>query len=141
MPRVRWFVFAFLLVAALAGGILNERGPFDAHPTLSYEQFLGDFAAGRIPRIVQWRDQLEVNRNGQLMTVVVPDGRDLATDLAQARHLGAWSFSGIPDSWLGLYTPAAAIVILIAASLIWATALIRNGWAYARARPWKAVES
>jgi len=134
MPRARWLVVGLLLLAALVGGVLNERGPFDAHTSLSYEQLLDDFGAGRIERIVQWRDQLEVIKGGQLLTVVVPAGRDLPDDLMQARRLGAWSFSQLPDTWLGIHTPAIPILIVVAAVLLWASALARYRRATSRPR-------
>jgi len=126
MPRALWLVVGFLVLATLVGGVLNERGPFDAHPSLSYAQFLDDFGAGQVERIIQWRDQLEVTRQGELLTVLVPAGRDLPADLAQARRLGAWSFSRVPDTWLYLHTPAVPILILVGAALLWATAIARN---------------
>ena len=64
MPRARWFVAGFLLTAAVVGGLLNERGPFDARSSLAYEQFLADVEAGRVERIAQWRDRLEAFLRG-----------------------------------------------------------------------------
>src|SRR3990172_3541879 len=84
MPRARWFVVGFLLVAAVVGGVLNERGPFGAHSALAYDQFLADFQAGKVEQIVQWRDQLEVTEQGAMLSVVVPPERDLRADLGQA---------------------------------------------------------
>ena len=52
MPRARWFVVGFLFAAALVGGVLNERGPFGQHPSLSYTQFLADFQAGDVKQII-----------------------------------------------------------------------------------------
>lgn len=128
MPRARWFVVGFLLVAALVGGVLNARGPFGAHPSLAYTQFLADFQAGRVERIVQWRDQLEVTESGQLLAVTVPPEKDLVADLAQARQAGGVgiNFAHIPDAWLGLFTPWIPILILLAAALIWVTGIARN---------------
>lgn len=126
MPSARWVVGAVLLATVLVGGVLNERGPFDSHVSLSYEQLLDEFGAGRIERIVQWRDELQVTRGGRLLSVIVPAGRDLAADLAQARQQGPWSFSRIPDTWLGIHTPAMPIAIFLAAVLLWTTGIARN---------------
>jgi hypothetical protein len=128
MPRARWFVIGFLLVVAVAGGVLNERGPFAAHPTLAYDQFLVDFEAGRIEQIVRWRDQLEVTDQGALRSVVVPAGRDLPADLAAARRAGGvgLEYAVVPDAWFGLITPYAAGVIAIAGLLLWASAVLRD---------------
>ena len=128
MPRARWFVVGFLLVAAVVGGVLNERGPFDAHPALAYDQFLADFQAGKVEQIVQWRDQLEVTEQGAMLSVVVPPERDLRADLAQARRAGGVgiSYAGLPDAWLGVMTPWVPFLIAVAAVLIWATAIARN---------------
>lgn len=134
MPRARWLVLGALSAVVLVGGFVNERGPFDAHPGLAYEQFLEAFDAGRISRIVQWRDQLEVTRDDRLLSVVVPAGRDLASDLAQARRIGEWSFTAIPDSWVGQSTPVVPLVILSAAIFVWTTALARNRRAVISAR-------
>jgi hypothetical protein len=128
MPRARWLLVAFLLVAAVVGGILNERGPFGAHPGLVYDQFLADFQAGNVDRIVQWRDRLEVTEHGALFTVVMPVERDFPADLAQARRAGGVgiSFGGVPDAWLGVMTPSVPIVIAVAAVLVWAPAVLRD---------------
>jgi hypothetical protein len=85
MPRARWVVPGFLVVAALVGGVLNARGPFAEHPALAYTQFLADFEAGRVGQIVQWQDQLEITEDDQLLTVVVPPDADLFGDLTRAR--------------------------------------------------------
>jgi hypothetical protein len=128
MPRARWFVVGFLLVAALLGGVVNARGPFGTHASLAYTQFLADFQAGRVEQIVQWRDQLEVTESGQLLAVTVPPETDLAADLAQARQAGGVGVNTalIPDAWLGLFTPWVPILILVAAALIGVTAIARN---------------
>jgi hypothetical protein len=128
MPRARWFVIAFLLAATLAGGVLNARGPFVAHPHLGYPQLLADFQAGRIERIVQWRDQLEVSDGDELLLVTVPPDRDLAADLAQARWAGGVgiSWQTVADDWLGNTTPWVPMLILLAAALIWTTGIVRN---------------
>jgi hypothetical protein len=128
MPRARWFVIGFFLVTALVGGVLNARGPFAAHPALAYPKFLADVEAGRVERIVQWQDQLEVTENGQLLSVVVPPDADLEADLALARRAGgvAMSFGHIPDAWLGLFTPWIPVLILLGAAAIWTTGIVRN---------------
>jgi hypothetical protein len=127
MPRARWFVVGYLLVAAVVGGVLNERGPFGAHPALAYDQFLADFQAGKVERIVQWRDQLEVTEQGAMHSVVVPLERDLQADLGQARRASGVgiSYTRLADQWLGLMTPWVPFLIAVAAILIWATAIAR----------------
>ena len=60
MPRTRWIVIGGVLAVGIIGGALNARGPFAAHPSLAYPQFLADFQAGRVDQMAQWRDQLEV---------------------------------------------------------------------------------
>ena len=87
MPRARWFVVGFLFAAALIGGVLNERGPFGQHPSLSYTQFLADFQAGDGEQIVQWRDQVEVTEADRLLLVTVPPDRDLTADLGRRSWL------------------------------------------------------
>jgi hypothetical protein len=128
MPRVRWFVVGFLLIAAVIGGVLNARGPFDDHPALVYDQFLADFQAGGIEQIVQWRDHLEVTEQGTLLSVVVPADRDLPADLARARAAGGVgiSYSRLPDAWLSVMTPWIPVLLSLAALLIWATAIMRS---------------
>ncbi len=128
MPRTRWIVIAFLLTAGIIGGVMNARGPFADHPSLAYPQLLLDFEAGRVERIVQWRDELEVTEGSQLLLVVVPTEADLVGDLARARVAGnvGISWAKIPDAWLSLYTPWVPALILLAGSLIWIGALVRN---------------
>jgi hypothetical protein len=128
MPRARWFVVGFLLTAGLVGGVLNERGPFDQPPSLSYTQFLADSQAGDVEQIVQWRDRLEVTEADQLLLVTVPPDRDLTADLAHARLAGnaGISWAHIPDAWLSLFTPWVPFLILVAAALIWVTGIVRN---------------
>lgn len=128
MPRTRWIVIAFLLTAGIIGGVMNARGPFADHPSLTYPQFLTDFEAGHVERIVQWHDRLEVTEGSQLLLVVVPAEADLAVDLAKARAAGGVgiSWATIPDGWLSLYTPWVPALILLAGSLIWIGALVRN---------------
>ncbi len=126
--RTRWIVIAFLLAAGFIGGVLNARGPFGDHPSLAYPQFLANFEAGRVERIVQWHDQLEVTEGSQLLLVIVPAEADLVGDLARARLAGSVgiSWAKIPDVWLSLYTPWVPGLILLAGSLIWIGALARN---------------
>jgi hypothetical protein len=129
MARARWIAVGFLLVAAIAAVVLNERGPFGTHPTVAYPAFLADFAAGRVERIVQWRDRLEVTVGDRLVSVTVPPEADLATDLGRARVAGGvgLSLTRLPDAWLGTLTPLVPGLILVAAAVTWATALVRNG--------------
>lgn len=136
MPRARWFVVGFLVAAALVGGVLNERGPFGQHPSLSYAQFLADFQSGDVEQIAQWRDRLEVTEAEQLLLVTVPPGRDLTADLTQAKLAGnvGINWTHIPDAWLSLYTPWIPYLILVAAALIWVTAIMRNRRALSGAR-------
>ena len=130
MPRARWFVAGFLLVAVVLGGVLNERGPFASHPALAYDRFLHDVQVGEVDQVVQWRDELEVTEQGSLLSVVVPTGHDPAADLAQARDAGgagtSFAFAHIPDAWLGLMTPWVPLVLSAAAMLIWVTSVARN---------------
>ena len=128
MPRARWVVIGFVVVTALIGGVLNARGPFAPHPALAYPQFLADFEAGRVERIVQWQDRLEVTEGGRHLAVVVPPEVDLHADLVQARRAGGVgiSFGHIPDAWLGLLTPWIPVLIVLAAVLIWTTGIARN---------------
>jgi hypothetical protein len=128
MPHARWFVVGFLLIAAVVGGFLNARGPFDAHPALAYEQFLTDFETGSVGQIVQWRNQLEVTDRGAFRSVVVPADRDLLADLAQARAAGGVgiNYSALPDAWLATMTPWIAVLLALAALVIWVTAIVRS---------------
>jgi hypothetical protein len=128
MPPARWLVVGFLLIAVVVGGLLNARGPFDAHPALAYGQFLADFQAGKVEQTVQWRNQLEVTEQGALRSVVVPANRDLPADLAQARAAGGVgiNYAGLPDAWLGVMTPWIPVLLASAALLIWVTAIVRS---------------
>jgi hypothetical protein len=128
MPRARWFVVGFLLIASVVGGLLNARGPFDAHPALAYDQFLAGFQASRVDQIVKWRDQLEVTEDGALLSVVVPADRDLPADLAKARAAGGVgiNYAGVPDAWLGVMTPWIPGLLALAALVIWVTAILRS---------------
>jgi hypothetical protein len=128
MPRTRWFVAGFLLMALAIGGVLNARGPFDSHSSLGYDQFLADFQAGKVEQIVQWRDQLEVTEGATLFSVAVPAPRDLAADLALARRAGgvALDHSRLPDAWLGTTTPWVPFLLALAAVLIALTASGRS---------------
>jgi hypothetical protein len=128
VPRTRWIVIGFLLAAGICGGVLNARGPFAAHPSLAYPQFLEDFEAGRVEQIVEWRDQLEVTEGSQLLLVDVPPEADLAADLGRARAAGGVgiSWATIPDAWLGLRTPWVPFLILLAGVLLWGGALVRS---------------
>jgi hypothetical protein len=128
MPRARWFVFGFLLIAAVIGGFMIARGPFDAHSAIAYDQFLADFQAGEVGHIVQWRDQLEIAEDGALRSVVVPPDRDLPADLGQARVKGNVGIaqSRLPDLWLAVITPWVPLLLGVSAILIWISAVIRN---------------
>jgi hypothetical protein len=128
MPRARWFAVGFVLVAAAVGGLLNARGPFDAHQPLAYDQFIADVQAGKVAKISQWRDQLEVAELGALRSVVVPADRDLSTDLGIARAAGGVGITivGVPDRWVEAMTPSVPMLLALAAALIWATAILRG---------------
>src|SRR5450759_1159094 len=106
MPRARWLVIGALLAVGIVGGAINARGPFEAHPSLSYAQFLADFEAGRVGQIAQWRNQLEVTEGSALLGVVVPVTADFPLDLAPARRAGARS-SG-KSAVTGTTTPSSA---------------------------------
>jgi hypothetical protein len=123
--RARWFIAGFLLIAAIAGGFLSARGPFDAHPALTYEQFLAEFQAGHVGQITQWGDQLQVTDDGQLRSVAVPPDRDLWADIGAARFAGGVgvNYEGVPDAWLVPTTPFVPTALGIAALLIWVTAI------------------
>lgn len=100
-------------------------------PRSPYDQFLANVQAGRVEQIVQWRNQLEVTEQGGLRSVVVPADRDLFADLGQARAAGGVgiSYAGLPDDWLGTMTPWIPVLIVLAALLIWVTAIVRTvGW-------------
>ena len=128
MPRSRWLLAGFLVVATVVSGLLNARGPFDAHPALAYDQFLADFQAGEVEQIVQWQDQLEVTEQHALRSVTVPPDRDLTADLALARVAGGvgLSYARLPDSWLIPMTPWVALLITLAAVVIWVTSVTRS---------------
>ncbi len=128
MPRARWLVVGSLLIAAVLGTALDARGPLGAHPALAYDQFLADVQAGRVERLVQWRDRLEVTEQSAPFTVVVPSERDLQADLAQARRAGSVGVElvRVPDAWLGMLTPAVPIVLVLAAGAVWVAAIAGN---------------
>jgi hypothetical protein len=128
MPRTRWIVAGLLLLAAVLSGLLNARGPFDTHASLGYDQFLTDFQAGQVQRIVQWRDQLEATEGATLFSVVVPAARDLPADLARARQAGgvAIDHSRLPDAWLWTMTTWVPLLLTVAAVLIVVTAVVRS---------------
>ncbi len=129
MPRARWFVVGFLVIAAIVGGLLNARGPFDDHPRIAYDQVFADYAARNIAQITQWRDQLEiVEVDGTVLRAVVPPDRDFTSDFAVARrtYMNAFAYSRLPDAWLGVMTPWVPFLLALAGVLIWATAFVRN---------------
>jgi len=128
MPRTRWIVIGFLLVAGVVGGLINARGPFAAHPSVSYSHYLADVGAGRVEQVVQWRDQLEVTEGSGLLLVAVPPQADVDADLKRAAWNGGVGFSLeiMPDWWLSTYTPWVPLLILIAGALIWIGALVRD---------------
>lgn len=126
MPRARWLVLGALLAVGIAGTAINARGPFEAHPSLPYAQFLADFEARRVGQIAQWRDQLEVTEGSELLSVVVPVTADFPFDLAPAHRVGvAMNLAIIPDNWLGSSTPWVPGLILVAGAVIWVSALVR----------------
>lgn len=87
MPRARWFVVGFLVIAAVVGGMLNARGPFGDHPRIAYDQVFADYAARKVAQISQWRDQLEiVEVDGTVLRAAVPPDRDFTSDFAVARR-------------------------------------------------------
>jgi hypothetical protein len=128
MPRTRWIVIGFLLVAGIVGGVINARGPFAAHPAISYPQYLADVGAGRVEQVVRWRDRLEVKEGSGLVLVAVPPQADVDADLMQAAWNGGVGFSleTIPDWWLVAYTPWVPLLILVAGALIWIGAVARD---------------
>lgn len=128
MPPTRWLVIGFLLVVGIIGGVLNARGPFATHPSISYAQYLADVAAGRVEQVVQWRDQLDVNEGAGLFLVAVPPHVDVLADLKQAAWNGGVGFNLeiIPDGWLSAYTPWVPLLILIAGASIWIGSLVRD---------------
>jgi len=127
MPRARWFVIGFLLVAVVGGALLNARGPFDAHPSIGYDRFVADVQAGKVDQIVWWRDQLEVTEPAAVLSVVVPATRDLRSDLARAHVAGGvgTSYATLPDVWIGEMTPWIPALIALAAVLLWASVVVR----------------
>ncbi|MBI2763655.1 MAG: hypothetical protein HYX54_07910 [Chloroflexi bacterium] len=127
MPRTRWLVVGVLLAVGIVGGVINARGPFAAHPSLPYAEFLADFEAGRVSRIVQWRDQLEITEGSEQYLVVVPPTSNLGFDLGQARRAGGVGISmgGIPDDRVGIFTPWIPGLIILVGVVIWVSALAR----------------
>jgi hypothetical protein len=123
----RLFV-AVLVGFAILGAAINSIGPFGAHPALTYARLLADFEAGRVDRIVRWRDRLEVTEGPEAFLVVVPEGADLPLDLAQARAAGGGgiNFGGIPDDWLTTYTPWVPALLLIGGLIAWLPAVLRR---------------
>jgi hypothetical protein len=128
MSHARWFVIGSLLIAAVIGLLLNARGPFDAHPSLAYDQFLADFQRGSVEQIVQWRNQLEVTHQGALWSVMVPADRALPADLGEARAAGrvGVNFSTLPDAWLPARTPWIPALLGLVAMVVWVTAIVRG---------------
>jgi len=128
MPRTRWIVLGFLLVVGIVGGLINARGPFAAHPSISYPQYLADVGAGRVEQVIRWRDRLEVTEGSELLLVAVPPQADVDADLKQAAWSGGVGFSleTIPDWWLAAYTPWVPLLIVVAGALIWIGALVRD---------------
>ena len=129
MPRARWLVVGFLMIAVVVGGSLNALGPFDDHPRIAYDQVFADYAARRIDHISQWRDQLEiVEVDGAVLRAVVPPERDFWSDFDEARHtyMNAFAYSRLSDAWLIVMTPWVLILLAVAAALIWVTAVVRN---------------
>lgn len=128
MPRGRWLVLAALAAVWILGSAINAHGPFGAHPSLGYAQFLADVEAGRVEQIVQWRDRLEVTEGSELFLVTVPGDVDVALDVGAARVRGGVgiSFEGIPDNWLEGYTPWVPGLMLVLGLAFWLPAVVRG---------------
>ena len=128
MLHGRRLLVAALIGFAFLGAAINAIGPFGAHPALAYPQFLADFEAGRVDRIVAWRDRLEVTEGPQAFLVVVPEGSDLTLDLAQARAAGGvgsdWAV--VSDDWVSTQTPWIPVLLLVAGLVLWLPALLRG---------------
>ena len=128
-----------LLVAAfvLIGGILNDTGPFAPHREVPYDQLLDDIAAGRVQRVVQWRDRLEVTVGSDIVAVRIPPGVDAWSDMGAAHALSqrGRSSSQLPDNWVFPFTPIFPALLLAAAAVIVALALLRRGDRPPDARP------
>lgn len=127
MLHGRRLVVAVLIAVALVGGAVDALGPFGPHPALAYARFLADFEVGRVDRIVQWRDRLEVREGSESFLVVVPEGADLSGDLAQARLAGGVgiSFGRIQDEWIAMYTPWVPALLLVGGLAVWLPAVRR----------------
>ncbi len=128
MLRTRWLVIAALLGVAILGSVIDARGPFAAHSSISYPQFLADFEAGRVQEITQWRDRLEITEGPELLLVTVPAGVSLMDDLGQARLRGGIgiNLSTIPDAWLSSFTPLIPALLLVVGLVLWLPALLRR---------------
>jgi hypothetical protein len=120
-----------LLVAAfvLIGGILNDTGPFGPHREVSFELLLDDIAAGRVQRVVQWRDRLEVTMADEVVAVRIPTGVDAWAEMGAAHSISrrGWSTSQLPDNWVFPFTPIFPALLLAAAAVIVGMAILRRG--------------
>jgi hypothetical protein len=127
----RWPGPLLLLVAAfvLIGGILNDTGPFTPHREVPFEQLVDDIAAGRVQRVVQWRDRLEVTMESEVVSVRIPTGVDAWAEMGAAHSVSrrGWSTSQLPDNWVFPFTPIFPAFLIAAAAVIVAMTFLRRG--------------
>jgi hypothetical protein len=128
MLHGRILAIAAIVGILIIGSVINAAGPFGAHPTLAYSQFLADFETGHVEQIVRWRDRLEVAKASELFLVTVPDGADVALDLGQARVRGGVgiAFQTISDGWLVRDTPLVPMLLVGAGLFLWFPAARRG---------------
>lgn len=137
MRRVASPLLLLVAAFALVGGILNDRGPFTEHREIPYAQLLDEIEAGRVQRLVQWRDRLEVTMGSDVVSVRIPQGVDAWADMGAAHSISqrGWSTTVLPDNWVFPFTPIFPALLLATAAAIMAMALLRRGDRPPDARP------
>lgn len=114
-PLVLVVLGFFFLAAAL-----EVAGPFPSRPEMGYRQFLDEVAAGRVQRVVWWRDRVEVTRGDEVFSVRVPAGADFPDEFyaAAAEAKVGMSWSGLPDQWVWTMTPIVPAALVAAAAVL-----------------------
>jgi hypothetical protein len=114
----------FLVVAT----VLETIGPFAPRPEIAYGQLLDDVGAGRIQRVVWWRDRAEVTRGDEMLALRLPADADFPAELyaAAAASQTGMSWSELPDLWVWMMTPVVPALLAVLAALILLQAHLRR---------------
>ncbi len=119
------------MLVGLALLILVGYGIVDrisAGPTLAYDSFRNDLAAGRVDQVIELGSRVEVVEGDARFVVAVPEGADVRADIAASAPSDP-AFGGIAagDDLAALVaaTPVFPVMLLAVGLLIWARSLFR----------------